>query len=272
MTERRLDRLEGGLPPKEATLLWLEEAHRFGSLVAYCGWLVDRPLAEAPLVRIPEQAKAAVRRAMAGEPKEHIWEAEHQVERDVAFLFEVVVRLNAAAEETVRLGGLRYGLLWWQQRALSHEAAYEDDGLPETSGRMAERLTGWREAVSTLLLDLYIEAEARRIVEARFLDGHPVLFPDTVERWDRLREAVEDLAGLAEALSRLGPERSGLGPVVTTRIDLDALRAVAHLHAAGEAERLTDIIRAEALDIMGDTAGAAAMIAPHLRETRPVTS
>jgi hypothetical protein len=45
----RLDHLEGGLPPKEATLAWLEEAHSHGSLVAYTAWLVDASFEDAPL-------------------------------------------------------------------------------------------------------------------------------------------------------------------------------------------------------------------------------
>ena len=60
-TERRLDHLEAGLPPKEGMLLWLAEAHEHGSLPAYCGWLRDRPLAEAPLARIGDRAIDEVR-------------------------------------------------------------------------------------------------------------------------------------------------------------------------------------------------------------------
>ena len=57
--ERRLAKLESALSPKAATLLWLAEAHQFGSLPAYVDWLIDQPISVAPLQRVPEQARAA---------------------------------------------------------------------------------------------------------------------------------------------------------------------------------------------------------------------
>ena len=36
-----------------ATLLWLAEAHQFGSLPAYVDWLIDQPISVAPLERVP---------------------------------------------------------------------------------------------------------------------------------------------------------------------------------------------------------------------------
>lgn len=49
--ERRLAKLEGALSPKAATLLWMHEAHEFGSLPAYVDWLIDQPISVAPLER-----------------------------------------------------------------------------------------------------------------------------------------------------------------------------------------------------------------------------
>src|SRR5450759_3236808 len=69
IARRRLAKLEGALSPKAATLLWLTEAHGFGSLEAYVDWLVDQPADAAPFWRVPEQAEHAVRAAMRGEPR-----------------------------------------------------------------------------------------------------------------------------------------------------------------------------------------------------------
>jgi len=120
--KQRLDRLTAGLPPKEGTLLWLEEAHRLGSLTAYVRWLFDRPVLDAPLERIIDGATRAVRQAMRGVAIEMLVEAERRIERDAAFLFQVVLQLNAAAERSIHLGGARFGLLFWQQRAVGVEA------------------------------------------------------------------------------------------------------------------------------------------------------
>ncbi len=54
-SERRLARLEGTLSPTAAALLWLTEAHGFGTLVAYVAWLIDQPASAAPLYRVPRK-------------------------------------------------------------------------------------------------------------------------------------------------------------------------------------------------------------------------
>jgi hypothetical protein len=120
--ERRLAKLEGALSPKAATLLWLAEAHEFGSLPAYVAWLVDQPISAAPLERVPAQARAAAVEALRGQPRELMRQAAHQAIRDGVFLVELVLKLNVAAEETIRIGALRYAALFWEMRALTAEA------------------------------------------------------------------------------------------------------------------------------------------------------
>ena len=249
--ERRLDRLEGGLPPKEGTLLWLQEAHAYGSLVGYCAWLVDRPLAEAPLVRLHEHAVREVRRRLKGLPYEQRAEAEEQADRDVAFLFEVVMVLNVEAEKLVREGGLRYGLLFWEMRAISaEEAPRQRHVAPDPVwGSIVEHWASWAAAVSGLLTDLRVGDEARTRLERRYLDGHVSLFPDLVERWGRLREAVEGLAVLAVLHGAEAPEA---GP------DPDGVVAAV--------EDLLRWARARALDIVGDRDDATAIIGRWLRD------
>ncbi len=246
--ERRMDRLEGGLPPKEATLLWLEDAHAHGSLLDYCAWLVDRPLAEAPLNRIRAQALTAVRQAMRGVPNEQVEAAEDQANLDVAFLFEVVMRTNAAAEEAIGLGGLRYGMLFWEMRAISAEGRVE--GFSGPGPTITERWARWRANVATLRSELSTKDGAFNLLEGRYLDGHITLFPDAVERWERLREAVEDLGSIG-------------GPAIAE----GQLPSSSPEAFGTEAERITDEVRAHALDILGDIAGSAAIFAPGLRST-----
>ncbi len=243
-TELRLDHLEGGLPPKEATLLWLQEAHAHGSLVDYCRWLVDRPLADAPLVRIREQALTAVRQAMRGVPYEQVFEVESQTLRDAAFLFQLPMRINATAEDTLRIDGLRYGMLSWEMRAISAE------GHVDPGPTIAERWARWHANVATLRSELSTKDGAFNLLEGRYLDGHITLFPDAVERWERLREAVEDLGSIG-------------GPAIAE----GQLPSSSPEAFGTEAERITDEVRAHALDILGDIAGSAAIFAPGLRST-----
>jgi hypothetical protein len=175
--ERRVDRLESGLPPKEATLLWLQEAHQRRSLVDYCNWLVDRPLSEAPLEHIRRQAFGAIRQTMRGVPYEEICMAEEQAVRDVAFHFQLVIRINATAEEAIRLATLRYRALFWEMRAISAETRDEDPR--DTSGprlSSSDRWVNWHTTTLALRSELSIRDGAFALLEARYLDGHGVRF------------------------------------------------------------------------------------------------
>jgi hypothetical protein len=250
-TERRLDHLEEGLPPKEGTLLWLAEAHQHGSLLAYSGWLVDRPLTEAPLVRLDDQAIREVRRRLKGLPCEQLAEAEEQADRDVAFLFELVMMLNGEADKLVREGGLRYGMLFWEMRAIgAEERPRNAHPVPDPVwGSTAERWRLWSAGVSGLLTALRVGDEARTVLERRYLDGRVTLFPDIIERWGRLQEAVESLAVVAGL-------RAGEMPQVGPPPD----------RVAAAVEHLLRWARARALDIVGDRDDATAIIGRWLRD------
>ena len=260
--ERRLTRLEGALPPKAATLLWLAEAHQFGSLPAYVDWLIDQPISAAPLERVPKQAETAVRSVMRGEPREAVDQAVRQAVRDGVFLVELLIRLNLAAEETVRIEGLRYAALFWEMRALTAEAELErgTDGL---GGRrpVGGRWGTWRAAISAWLTRLYAAEEARLLLERRYLDSRGVLFPDLGRDWERLRESAARLAALGDVLPALRDGRSRrTGPQ-----HVSARRADVADRAAAQAAFLADTAREAALDLLGDTAGAMAIAERRLR-------
>ena len=48
----RLDKVETSLTPAQAVLLWMQEAHAFGSMRAYAEWVVEQPAASYPLYRL----------------------------------------------------------------------------------------------------------------------------------------------------------------------------------------------------------------------------
>ena len=58
---RRLDKIEASLTPRQAVLLWLDEASRFGSMRAYVSSLQGQPTSAFPLFRLPEQVEQLVR-------------------------------------------------------------------------------------------------------------------------------------------------------------------------------------------------------------------
>ena len=268
--ERRLARLEGALSPKAATLLWLEEAHRFRSLPAYVDWLIDQPISAAPLERVPEQARAATIEAMRGQPREVVREAAHHAVRDAIFLVELVLRLNSMATKTIRIEVLRYAAMAWQLRAVGAEAQLDAAGDPARDRPgVAARSWAWRDAVGDLLTDLYVIEEARALLERRYLDGRAALFPETAIDWGRLQASVETLADLSGDLrnvmgtTRLGRARRRAAG--SRSLDLDAMRATARAQAKVGAVYLVDMARAATLDLVGDSKGAAAIAEQRLR-------
>jgi len=271
--ERRLAKLEDALSPKAATLLWLEEAHQFGSLPAYVGWLIDQPISAAPLERVPAQARAAALEAMRGQPRDAVREAAHQAVRDVIFLVELVLKLNVAAEEAARLLRLRYAALFWEMRAITAEAELarrSRSRAGHSASNLVERWQAWCTVTAALLTGIYAAEEARLLLERRYLDSHPALFPDAIEDWQRLRASTERLAGLRDALPpppvgrRRAPRSAEVEP---PGLDLDVLRSGARREAQAVASRLVDEARAAALDVLGDTESATSMMARKLRAT-----
>jgi hypothetical protein len=271
--ERRLVKLEGALSPKAATLLWLAEAHQFGSLPAYVDWLIDQPISASPLERVPAQARAAAVEAARGQPREMVREAAHQATRDAVFLVELVIGLNRAAEESTRTNGLRCAALFWEMRAISSEAelARRKRSRADRSGpSVVERSQAWCTANAALLTGIYAAEEARLLLERRYLDGHLALFPDAIADWQRLREWEERLAGLGGALRPLieGHRRAPRSAVSEPPdLGLDALRTGARTQAPAVAARLVEEARAAALEVLGDTEGATSIAAGRLRAT-----
>jgi hypothetical protein len=271
--ERRLAKLEGALSPKAATLLWLAEAHEFGSLPAYVAWLIDQPISAAPLERVPEQARAAAIEAMRGQSREAVREASHQAVRDATFGVELVLRLNSVAEETIGIEDLRYAALFWEMRAISAEAELarrSRSRAGHAASDVVEHWQAWCSATVALLTGIYANEEARALLERRYLDGHAALFPGTAADWDRLRERAEPLARLSGALPPrpVGHRRAARSAeIAPPGLDLDALRASARTQAPAVASRLVDEARTATLDVLGDTEGATSITARWLRPT-----
>jgi hypothetical protein len=255
--EQRLTKVEHSISLLATTLLWLEEAHAFGSLPAYVAWLIDQPLAAAPLVRVAEAAEASVARSMPGTSREARRSATRAAVREAVFGVELVIGLNRAEEELLRSGGLRYVVLHWQMRAIGAEARVEEAAGPEP-------WRAWQVAVADLLTDLYAAEEARKRLEARFVGGHSALFPEAIAAWQNLRDGVEAFVELAAAVVQApDPRARSKKPI----LNLAALRRAARGRVQAVMAEVVDGARAVTLDVLGDTEGATSIVARRLRAT-----
>jgi hypothetical protein len=269
--ERRLAKLEGALSPKAAALLWLEETHQFGSLPAYVAWLIDQPISAAPLERLPAQVRAAALEALRGQPPEAVREAARGAVRDAIFLIELVLKLNLAAEETIRIEGPRHAALYWEMRAINAEAQLVRRSRARASSPASNSVESWHAwcaATAALLTGIYAAEEARMLLERRYLDGHAALFPNAIADWGRLRENAERLVGLAGAIpplpeGRRRPTRSA--EIEQPDPELDALRSGARTQAPAVTARLIDEARAATLDVLLDVEGLSSLAARRLR-------
>ena len=120
---------------------------------------------------------------------------------------------------------------------------------------------------------LYSAEEARTHLEHRHLERAPTLVPDLAADWQALGEQAERLAGLGDVVgptaARVDAGRHRKGPSSRrTEIDLRQLRAAALDRAPAEAASLVDAARAAALDVLGDTDGAATIAERRLRSVR----
>jgi hypothetical protein len=188
MSNRRLDKLEDSLSPKEAVIHWLSESHAYGSLPAYVESLIDQPDTAQPFIAVPAQVEKAVWESMRGQRPAFVKKVMRETTGDTVFLLRLVIGLNVHIEETLRVERLRHAALYWWSRSLGPERRTK--GGPKDVGH-----PDWEHGVATLRGVLLGTDRARAAAEAKYLDGHDCLLPESAAAWRDLFEAAEVLAG-----------------------------------------------------------------------------
>jgi len=93
--KKRIEKIEGSLTPKQAVILWMQEAHRYRDMSEYVLFLRGQPDTAAPLWHLPDQVEQATRESMKSQSKEVIKAAVRRAVRDVFFLFHLHQQVNA---------------------------------------------------------------------------------------------------------------------------------------------------------------------------------
>src|SRR4051812_14565572 len=180
----------------------MDEAFAFESSSAYIRWLIDQPDEAAPFSRVPRMARAAARGATKGQPREVIASADDRALREALLHVALVIKLNSAADECNRVEGLRCSCLYFQIAALMNDPLFEDkpgrDADPERAARLLSSWDITRRMVEREIELLRAEDAAYELLEGRYFDGRPALFPEIGEDFEALIEMGERLAGLAE--------------------------------------------------------------------------
>jgi hypothetical protein len=121
-----LDKIEVSLTPKQAILLWMEEAHQYDTMEQYARSLKPGPESAWPLAILPEKVATAVEQAMKGRPKQDIARRARQAIRDVLFLFHLHQQLNRRFMEEDRHFWTKALLLSTELDALRRERFLRD--------------------------------------------------------------------------------------------------------------------------------------------------
>ena len=196
---RRLAAVEASATPTQRVVAWLEEAHAFGTLEDYVDSLLDCPGEFYPLNRLAREAVAAARAENVRKSPDVVDGAVRKALRATVFRFELVLRINVAAHSMMDREVLIYAALSGQLTLL----ATEDRTERRAEGTHLRRLGQCRDAAFIGLTALLAEQQARTSVEARYLDGHPALFPAAVTAWDEMLHQATGLAVMADRLAEL---------------------------------------------------------------------
>lgn len=236
--DRRLDKIDETLTPTQLVLRWVAEAHAHESLEAYVRSIIDAPGDQQPLDRLCREAHDGAQARLRGKPAEQVRAAVRSSLRETVFRFELVMRIYVTTHELLdrelpihALFAMHLAML-----ASDHRKERVEDESHLSRLDQCRRLTLFR------VDELLASRDARSTVEARYLDGHPALFPDVAAAFEKQLKSSKEVAATAVRLAEL----DGLPPV--TSADPEAFsRRTAELVAD-----LVEPAKAEALEKLGE--------------------
>lgn len=234
---RRVSALEASLTPTQLVQRWLDEAHSQGSMSAYVDSILDDEPEDFPLNRLCREAEAGARAGIRGRAREQTDAAVRAALEQTAFRFELVLRINVRTHELIDRQVLVDAVLCGNLAMLASGNAPNAAGDPT----VVEQLGSGRDLAIRHVIELHAFEEARSLVESRYLEGHPALFPDGVQEWEGQIAATERLAVMADRLAEL----DGAAPMELDVTDAIAARVPVYL------EDLAEPAKATALEKLG---------------------
>ncbi len=91
---KRLEKLQCRLTPKQVVLVWLEEISKFNNIIEYTKFARDLPESMRPATRVTTQVAQAVKESMPNQSKQAIQWAVRRAELDVCFLLRLHLQVN----------------------------------------------------------------------------------------------------------------------------------------------------------------------------------
>jgi hypothetical protein len=196
---RRVAAIETSLSPTQLVLRWLADAHSYGRLERYVASLVQTDPPANPVDRLAREAAHGAQAAMRGKRPEVVAEAVRSALRETVFRFELVVRINVSAHETLD----REALI---DMALSAQVALlgsEEETTRRADPTYAERLATRRDLLRYRVSELGAIGKARALLVKRYLEGHGALFPDLEAAWVEQVASTQAMADFAVRMAKV---------------------------------------------------------------------
>jgi len=252
-TKTRLAEIEKRLSPQEVVLAHLDEAmQRYRSVDAWATAVV-KGKAEVPINAVADAAGQAAARAMRGQARRAIADAEADAARQAAFLLQLLVDMWADCLSQVETCRLEARLCISQMQVLLLRPPAIDGGDEAAHGCAVQRLRG---LIETTIARAHVAQGVIEAIRQGYFAGRPILLADD-------SRAVEEAVHVAEALVR---EFNGILPLLCEgapdvgeddghQIDPDAVRREVAPDVHREAVFLARIAQAEAIKLIGEDDG-----------------
>ena len=174
---QRVAKLETGLTPKQAILLWFQEAHGFNTIFEYIHHLKGQPDSAAPIPRLTDQVAEAVKQTLKGQPREDINRAISQAYKDVLFLFFLHQQINGKLATEWRYYWTRLLLLSRELKSLLREQAQD-------------RKMRWSQIRVGMDMPYPLDSETAAAIEAA--KSHHVLTWEILEEGDEISQWLRE--------------------------------------------------------------------------------
>ena len=168
---KRLEKLETGLTPKQAILLWFQEAHGFNTIFEYIHHLKSQPDSAWAIPRLTAQVAGPIKQTLKGPPREAIKRAIGQAHRDALFLFFLHQQINGKLAAEWRYYWTRCLLLSKEFKYLLREQAIA-------------RQMRWNQIRAEIEMPYPLDSETAAAVEAA--QQHHVLTWEILEEGDEI--------------------------------------------------------------------------------------
>src|SRR5208283_639213 len=191
LNEKRLDRISENLTPKQAILVWLQQANIHANVADYVKSLVGQPEELRPITLLTAHMASATRVAMKGQSPKAIELAVRRAERDVVFLMKLHHKVNFYFITEERVWFAAFAALEAKLRAITYGNALRQL-VKEIAVERREDVS-WRLIAEAYLTQMYAFRQATAIISRSYFDGEELLFSEYTQSLSELIGYIETL-------------------------------------------------------------------------------